>query len=431
MKKSEREARRVRAEARKQNARSNERATKEKNEKLEEGARNALVNHAATWDERQLKYLDAGPRYLIQALLKGAGRRLLCTETKSALSRLGKVDHLRPVSDWKVQGKGRESVFRSLCEHLLAKYPTPRFLWSAFEESEQNAALLVPLVVHVAGGGSLFQYCKSSRVPFTLTRSECLEFMKTTADVGIVSALRRVQVKSEGGDNQLYEVWRNIERNKTLNTAAEEAFSLTVLRFFARNPMLSRVQIGPLCDYVFGRFRQNPAFSMQGRTVEALTRAMEEWHRELGIERGGAGRRRFWFERDEPPCTFEKSGFRAHRVEKEDRQAARNGFTNVIVYTIQEVLTSEALRDEGRKLHHCVYSYRSEIVAKTKSIWSLSVADELTAAEKLVTIEVSNKTRAVVQARGACNRKTSPQEDRIIIEWAGKNGLTVSYGKLW
>lgn len=431
MKRRQREAFRARAEGQQQHAREVERVENDKKTKLAEAALQVLANQGTLWKDRVIARLDPGPRSFIRQLLEGpaAGRKLVLPSERDTLCRLARVEHLRPLATWKPQGKGRGSVFRSLCEHLLAKYPTPRFLWSAFAENDQNAALLMPLVVHVAGGGSLFQYCKSGRLPLALTRAQCLEFIETPAEFGIVSALRRVQVKAEGGDNQLFSVWRNLERNKMIGTATEEEFRLSVLRFFARNPMFSREQIAPVCDFVFRRFRENPAFSMQGRTVAALTRAMNEWHRELN--QAGGGRRFPWQVDDRPSVKFERSGFRSYRVEKEDGKLAKRGFANVVVWTIQEIVSSEDLRAEGKALHHCVYSYRSEIEAKEKSIWSLSVSDEFTPSEKLITLEVNNKTKAIVQARGAHNRRTKPQEDRVIIEWARRNSLTVDYGNGW
>lgn len=364
--------------------------------------------------------------------MKGPGRRLVCRETKDALVRLGKVVHQRSVSAWRPQGKGRESVFRSLCEHLLARYPTPRFLWSAFEERyDPIANLFVPLVVHVAGGGSLFQYCKEGHVPFVLTRAQCREFIETPHEMGVVSAVRRVQVKAEGGTAALFEVWRNLERMKGFGTRQEEDFKLSVLRFFAQNPMLSRGKIGPLCDYVFHRARENPAFSMRGRTVAALTRDMNEWHEEMNRERGAA--RRLWMREpvDAPPVRFARSGFRSYRVERAVGKAAKSGFSKVVVWTVEEILSSEALRAEGKAMRHCVYSYRADVASGMTSIWSLSAKEDQGDVQKLITLEVNNKTQSVVQARGAHNRLTKPDEDRIIAEWASRNTLALGYGRGW
>lgn len=431
MKKREREALRVRAEARQQNARQAEREARQEKKQKEDAGRKALATHVARWDARQTQLLDAGPRDFVSRLMSGPGRRLVSYQTREALVRLGRAPHQRSLADWQPSGKGRDTVFRSLCEHLLAKYPTPRFLWSVFDERvEQNAALFMPMVIHVAAGGSLFQFCKEGRLPFSLTRAQCLEFTRTPPEMSIASAVRRVQVKAEGGSLALFEVWRNLERMKVFGTKDEEDFKLTVLRFFARNPMLNRAQIGPLCDYIFNKRRQNAAFSMQGRTVAALTRDMNEWHDELNRARGA--RRLLWSKtQDAAPVKFERSGFQSFRTEKPVGKATRSGFTNVVVWTIQEILSSDALREEGQTLHHCVYSYRADVAAKETSIWSLSAKEDQKAPQKLITLEVNNRLQSVVQARGACNRLTRPEEDRLIAEWASRNSLAMTYGRGW
>jgi hypothetical protein len=141
--------------------------------------------------------------------------------------------------------------------------------------------------------------------------------------------------------------------------------------------MLDRAQIAPLCDYILRRFQETPGFSMQGRTATALLRDMDQWHRDL--QHDSAGRRAAL----EPSVKFARSGFQGYRVEKDDTRAVRNGFSNVQVWTIEEITSSDALREEGRALHHCAYSYRSQISSGSTSIWSLSMRDDFTELEKL------------------------------------------------
>lgn len=428
MKKREREALRLRAEARQQSARQTEREANEKKRALESAALNVLSSSGVTWDDRQIEALEPGPRALIRCLIKGSGRRLVCRETREALVRLGTVVHQRSVSEWRPQGKGRDTLLRSLCEHLLAKYPTPRFLWSAFED-HQNAAVLVPLVVHVAAGGSLFHFCKEG-FPVALTRAQCREFISSSGDMTVISALRRVQIKAEGGTQALFEVWRNLERMKVLGTKAEEDFKITVLRLFARNPMLNRAQIGPLCDFICHRVRENPAFSMQGRTIASLTRGMNEWHDELNQAR--FPRFNTWRKaRDEPAVKFPRSGFQGYRIERPLGKATRTGFTRTATWTIEEILSSENLRLEGQALRHCVYTYRFDVASGGTSIWSLAVKEDRGDTQRILTLEVNNKTQSVVQARGACNRMPKPEEERLIAAWASRNALNVTYGRGW
>jgi hypothetical protein len=65
------------------------------------------------------------------------------------------------------------------------------------------------------------------------------------------------------------------------------------------------------------------------------------------------------------------------------------------------------------------------------SIWTLSAKEDQGEAQKLITLEVNNKTQSVVQARGVHNRLTKPDEDRIIAEWSSRNTLALGYGRGW
>jgi PcfJ-like protein len=425
VKKKQRVELRERADARKQSAREDVRAAKERSAERLEAALNILQTRDVLWEDRHIANLPEGGRALVRSLMDGPriGRKLVEGVTRGAVVRLGGVPSVRPIETWSPRGKGRDSVFRSLCEHLTSKYPTPPFLWSAFDDAE-NAERLVPLVVHVAQGGSLFQFCKNGGLPFALTRAQCAEFMQSEAAFDVLSALRRVQVKTEGGDRRLFEVWRRLPTTRTLQTPALEAFGITVLRFLARNPFLNQAQIAPLCDYVYHRNRREPGFAMQGRTANALLRDMAAWHQELNTVRAEA---------KYTPVAFERSGFKSHRVEREAQgPVGKKGYSGQPqIWSITEILHSTDLQAEGRALHHCVSSYRWQIEAKQTSIWSLSATDEGMNTEKLATLEVNNRLSAVVQARGRYNRLTTAQEDKVVIAWALKNGLSVQYGKRW
>ena len=90
-------------------------------------------------------------------------------------------------------------------------------------------------------------------------------------------------------------------------------------------------------------------------------------------------------------------------------------------WTITEVLTGKELREEGRKLRHCVVSYSQSIARGQVSIWSLQVDDA-----RKITIEVVNATKQIAQVSGRFNRRATPMEMKTIMQWAAKNGLSVS-----
>lgn len=344
---------------------------------------------------------DRAPRLIEQSMLKG-------------LQQLSKLPFLREPTAWKPRGKGRETLFRSLCEHLFASFPMPPFLWSAFFEDDAESFSL--FVAHVASGGSVYDGVKERFLPIPLTRKMCHDLMQTSADVGFLRALRRVQVRTSGGSDRFLQAWMATQAGSRLHSAVDEAFWMTVVEWFAKNPMADPEQVGPLVDYIGFRRRQDEAFSMKGRSILALMRAMTEWHAELAKEKVIHG------------SSFRPSGFRPLSVEKKYRDRSGNSVQET--WNIDELLSSKALAEEGKKLAHCVYSYAHSIERGTTSIWSLSMQSfEAEEKQKMMTIEVRNDVRRIVQFRGRFNREATAREFGVLNEWAGMNRLEIRLGR--
>ena len=177
----------------------------------------------------------------------------------------------RDIHDWKPKGKGKETQFISLANHILAKYPTPKFLWSAFWG--EDADRLVRYVERIAGGESFAKMCKAGEFPLALTKKQCHAFLQSTSDYTFMSALRRVQVQSHGGDQRLHTAWMTRNVGRHLGNKAEEAFWDSVLAWFAKNPMLDLNRLEPLIDYISYRRNQDATFSMKGRATMSRTSA--------------------------------------------------------------------------------------------------------------------------------------------------------------
>lgn len=102
--------------------------------------------------------------------------RLVCADTLAALKLMAEADWVRPPSTWQPSGKSQYRLFRSLAEHVLARYPMPPFLWTAFLANEDSAAL-ARIAVHVGAGGSLYKAVRSGLMPVPLTRNMCHELL--------------------------------------------------------------------------------------------------------------------------------------------------------------------------------------------------------------------------------------------------------------
>ena len=92
-----------------------------------------------------------------------------------------------------------------------------------------------------------------------------------------------------------------------------------------------------------------------------------------------------------------------------------------VSYLIKQIKRTKELFEEGKLLHHCVYTYRKECLDGETFIFSLRTIDEKADEFPLITIEVvSNK---ILQTKGKFNRSTTEIEKEIIRLWAQENQL--------
>jgi hypothetical protein len=326
--------------------------------------------------------------------------RLLDTH-RSALNILASLTHIRPVAEWDPRGKGRDTLFRSLCDHCLALYPTPAFIWSVF--FEEDSKLLIPVAAKIAQGYSLFKLLKEMELDGPpMTRRMVHDFMSNPSRVSFMRALRRTQIRAHGGEPRLLEIWMQRGTGQRLQGFKGEPFWDTVLRWLCQNPMIDPTQIGPLLDYIEYRHQEEDTFTMKGRSVLAMMRNMQEWHTELGAVADA---------KNVKLSVFQKSGFKEGQWDSKDKQYH---------WTMKEILTTKHLAVEGREMRHCVYAYRDRAIRGDASVWSLCCNGD-----RRLTVMVSNNTRVIEQYRGKCNRVPKAAENQTLNIWARANNLTI------
>lgn len=338
-----------------------------------------------------------------QTLLESIGQkapRLLDPAYIGALYFVSRVDWLRPLPEWSTKGKGRESLFRSLAAHLLAKYPMPNILWGAFFEN--SAPKIAPIVSRVAAGGSLFKEVQEGTLPVPLTRKMCHDFLSLPGEK-FVEGIRTVQIRANQGDRTLLRAWMGTTVGAEISRKEDEAFWATVLLWFCQNPMLDRHQTVPILDYITYRRREDKDFSMKGRSPLAFLRAVDEWHGDLSRTKAITGRE------------YAPSGFKGGHFITKDRTGLEYH------WRVEELLTDKLLAAEGSAMRHCVYSYASNIERGMTSIWSMTCSGE-----RKATIEVRNQYRSVVQARGRFNAALGSHESKVLLKWAQDNGLAIT-----
>ena len=159
-------------------------------------------------------------------------------------------------------------------------------------------------------------------------------------------------------------------------------------------------------DYINDQvFNLKNNINWKHKTVNNLLRDSEQWHNDTYHLR----------QLKEENIVFPKSSISNYSI----KYTSLNN--SIESYSIEQIISSNELYNEGRQLHHCVYSYSSYCESNSCQIFSLSIIDQKNKSRPLLTIEV--KENDIYQVRGKYNREPIDYELEIINKWANKEGL--------
>lgn len=323
---------------------------------------------------------------------------------------------LRPLATWKAKSYNDGKRFASLARHLYAAFTVPRFLdrvWFTGGTREQD------WFRHIGAGKNIRT---AEGLPIVMNKRIAHHFLQAPDDYSVEAAFRWGQVASLDGDPGLAHALRE---TRLVRDFRDDAFWMSVIRFFVDNPMLDRAHVNPIIDYVWNqryepvivfvergvaeeRPPEQPNFTMRGRTAEALLRAVDAWHGRLGREQSGGD---LQWRKSVVPDFVQPEGSAEGKAMQ--------------VWRIRELVSSKELVAEGRQQGHCVASYARSCHQGKCSIWTLEL-QTFDGVEKRVTIEVALPEGEVRQVRGARNRRASREELQVLRNWACQSGLTVA-----
>jgi PcfJ-like protein len=325
---------------------------------------------------------------------------------------------IRPVADWKPQTHNNHRQFASLARHLLAEWPIPSFMNSVwFFGDGQEAERRQYWFLHLGRG----QNIRTADLPLPYTKRMAHHFMSAPGDFTVEAALRWGQIRGLGGTERLVRV---VIGTRLGNDFQNNEFWTTVLQCFIANPMLDPAKIGPIIDFIHQqRFvsedvfvapgvveRKSPPqpnFTMRGRSPASLLRQVDAWHRTLA-------------KIDQPKADWPGSEIEPFQFVE---GAEKGG--NLKIWTITELLSTKALFAEGRKMKHCVASYASSCARGICSIWTLEV-ETFEGKSKILTVEVRNASRMIVQARGMRNVLPGEKHLGILRRWGETTRLSLA-----
>ncbi len=370
----------------------------------------SMILHAGFRKSREPEFLLESLLYLesISDLLEGAdyikGVIRLCEYRQQWYQTL---------HGWQAKSHNQKRQFSDLLRFLLAKYPVPLFMDEAWRNDN---SLHQSWFMHIGKGNNIRT---AQKLPVLLTKKMAHYFIKAPDRCTIRGALRWAQVLALGGDQRTAEA---VLATRLSTSFKDEDFWLSVLRFLINSPMLDIEQINPIVDYIWHQRFENqevhlenggiqliepaqPNMTMHGRTVASLLRQVHQWHRQLGRETQGGELQ--WGQ-------SKINGF----VFQEGQERKNSSKT----WRIRELRSSKELNTEGRAMQHCVASYARSCHAGRTSIWTLEL-QEKTEVAKMLTLEVAQSTKLIVQARGLRNRVATTKELNIIRRWALQESL--------
>lgn len=323
---------------------------------------------------------------------------------------------IRSLEDWRPKSHNRRKQFSSLARHLLSKYDVPLFMDSVWFGSDRASCCTRDSFVLIGNGGNI----RTAKTPIPLTKKMAHYFLSAPSHYTVDGAIRWGQIHALKGGMRLSNA---LVATRLGESFENEDFWVTVIRFFIRNPMLDRMHVGPIIDYLQNQryeWRQvftapgvrepepppQPNLSMRGRTPESLLQQVENWHGRLGRDRRAGTFQ--WENSGVPPLELE-TGKRGKDVK---------------VWRIRELLSSQELHAEGRTMRHCVATYAGSCHSGKYSIWTMEV-ESFRRVEKRQTIAV-NRHGLIVQSRGKRNVPPNQQEREFLMRWAQEAGLKVS-----
>ena len=318
---------------------------------------------------------------------------------------------LRPIRGWEPTEANPLPIFSTLAHHLLADYPVPPVLLSAwFRGITAKGRQEQGWFKHAGQGKSL----RDAGFPVRLTRRMAHEFAHAPAHYPIDFALRWAQVQGLGGSDGLA---RAVAATRLGRMFANDQFWTSVIHLFLNTSRLDPAQIEPIIEYLHGqKFERRsviigedteveleppePELSVKGRTVASLMRRVVEWQAERKEE---VKRTLIRWDRSRI------SGFLGRD------EAGRS-------WTIRELLDSNEMAAEGKAMEHCVATYTDWCARQLTTIWSVGI-ETPEGRQRAATVEVNPASREVVQAKARDNEEPDESCMAILKEWAGREGL--------
>lgn len=351
---------------------------------------------------------------------------------------------IRGLDEYKPKSYNPERQIVDLLKHMFVKYNVPSFMYQCLirnkeiqasdrhawddpdyrnREIERRASLKNKFFfmddlfrewfIVIAQGGS-FQ----KKVKDLMSKKEAVYFLtRGKNDISIVENIWWAKLMCAGFEKGIAE--KLLERIFKDHFPDDPDGRLAELMnfFLHHHKNMGRDEFSSICDFVRNKLMADRQFRFKGRTLSSMIKLSNEWHMLQIKAKLGSNVKWPGYEH---PVWFK--------------------VTNKHLFEVVELTNNKDLLNEGRKQHHCVYSYVRACAEGRCSIFSLRIYQRKNHAlsldeanynvfkgseESRITMEVSRANDSVVQIRGSFNRGATVHEMEAIKFWSGEKGFRI------
>lgn len=176
------------------------------------------------------------------------------------------------------------------------------------------------------------------------------------------------------------------------------AFWQSAVEWLARNgPHITDAEAGMVLEWAWHMWTEACAY--RRRYDREASFSLKGWGRARAL--AAAAEYRMQFDSNYRKLTWGSHGWDWRDVK-----------TDVDEWSVTELLSSDALREESKIMRHCVRVYDCRCAQGYCAIFSLQ-----NGGDHVLTIECDVSSRSLVQIRGKCNRDASPDEMAVVRRW--------------
>ena len=341
-------------------------------------------------------------------------------------------DWIRSPFGWEPdRGATPEIQMQSLIEHLLVRYPLPRFCYRAWDIDGALIHIEREWFCHLAKGGSLRKF--PGWIPH-LTRRAVSHFLEAEDATSMREAIRYAQVRALSPSSSIL---NRVMKSRLRLDFSHDAIWLPFLEKWIHSSEAEESSLEIVIDYLWAKCHLEGVESirLQARTTESLVRSAIRFFRELAI-RFALGRRD---DSELDRSLIADSRFRTRLLHL--YADSWSPFEDVAPFSttwrgwewkMTELCNPIELAEEGADMNHCVGLYAGSCKRGETSIFSLR-SRKLSGGpmDRELTIELNRTHKRLVQVKAWGNRRSHTLARQIVLRWCEENEIESSAWSLW